>query len=242
MKQLFARTPVMMDQPYCLDESQAHHLFDVLRTSPSETVRLVWNEEVYLAHPEEKPYLFVFGKEEVRPRLVDVTLCCALIKQDKWEWMLQKAAELGVSKIVPFSSERTVVMLDQHKEMKKLERWSTILESACKQCNRADLVMLEPVQTISTLQDYKSQVSLTAYEKEGSSHHLANYLCHNPESLTVVIGPEGGFTDREIEQLSDMGFGLCSLGNSILRAETAACYVLSCVEYQTHLKSLECES
>ena len=142
MKQVFVQEPLSLNTTVLLDEKQAHHLFDVLRTTSRETVRVVSQGEVFLAHPEQKPQLYIFGREEVRPRMVDVTLCAALIKADKWEWMLQKAAELGVSRIVPFVSRNTVVSIDQKKMDKKMARWQAILEAAAKQCNRADQVLL----------------------------------------------------------------------------------------------------
>ncbi len=242
MKQVFARSDVELNKSFRLDEKQAHHIFDVLRSTPKETIRLVHNEEVYLAHPEEKPFLFVFGKEETELRLVDITLCAALIKQDKWEWMLQKAAELGVSRIVPFVSRNTVIRPDERKIGRKLERWSAILEAACKQSNRSDFVVLEPVTSLSDLKEYKSECNLVAYEKEEGSNHISCLLDSNPDSVTVVIGPEGGFDPNEIHLLESDGFTPCSLGSLILRAETASLYVLSVIEYQSHLKSCEQEA
>ncbi len=95
MKQVFTDLKCELDQTIPLDEKQAHHLFDVLRTKENETIRLISNGEVYLAKPQKKPFVFVFEREQIEPRLVDVTLCTALIKSDKFEWMLQKAASLG---------------------------------------------------------------------------------------------------------------------------------------------------
>lgn len=242
MKQVFVEGPVSINQSVLLDDAQAHHLFDVLRTTSKETVRVVSGESVYLAHTEEKPSLFIFQQEIVQPRLVDVTLCFSLIKQDKFEWMLQKVTELGVSRIVPFVSRRSVVRIEPAKLSRKMQRWASILESAAKQCNRIDFVQLEPVCVLKNLEQYKSKINLVAYEKEDGSHHLANYLSDIPESVTMVIGPEGGFDPEEIEELVKEGFVPCSLGPQILRAETAACYVLSAVEYQTHCSCGKAES
>jgi 16S rRNA (uracil1498-N3)-methyltransferase len=236
MKQVYTNQDCGIDTTINLDDKQAHHLFDVLRTRTKETVRVVnAQEEVYLAHPMEKPFLYIFGKEEVEPRLVNVTLCASLIKSDKFEWMLQKAAELGVSRIVPFVSSNSIIHLDPKKLSKKMERWNSILSSACAQCNRSDMVELMPVGTLENLKEYKSVRNLVAYEKsDGQTSHLAEYLSDNPSSVTVCIGPEGGFEEKEIDALNEMGFVSCSLGKQILRAETAACYVLSAIEYQTH--------
>lgn len=124
-----------------------------------------------------------------------------------------------------------------YKRKKKLERWSKILEGACSQCNRNDLVELVPIQNIDTLVDFQSDLNLVAYEKENNpSKHLAHYLKDSNESMTICIGPEGGFESFEIEKLEASHFQTCSLGPRILRAETAACYVLSAIEYQNHIE------
>lgn len=236
MKQVFVDNVCQIDTQIGLDEYQAHHIFDVLRTQQKETIRVVaGNEEVFLAHPQTKPYLYIFGREEVEPRLVDVTMCVALVKSDKFEWMLQKAAELGVSRIVPFVSRNSIIHLDPKKLDKKMNRWNAILDSACRQCNRADKVELMPLGCLENLKEYKSRCNLLAYEKSSArSAHLASYLCKNPSSVTAIVGPEGGFTLQEAEELMDEGFACVSLGNQILRTETAVCYILSCIEYQSH--------
>ena len=166
MKQVFASGPCALESRIMLDEKQAHHLFDVLRTGPRETVRVVCDGEVWLGHVEEKPFVWLFGKEETQKQGPEITLCTALIKSDKFEWMLQKAAELGVTRIVPFVSRYSVIQLDDKRALRKMERWNQILVNACRQCNRHDLVELAPVSRLEDLAAYKSQLNLVAYEKE----------------------------------------------------------------------------
>ena len=91
------------------------------------------------------------------------------------------------------------------------------------------------MQTISSLKEFKSKCNLVCYSKEDVSRHIASYLQLMPDSVTIAIGPEGGFTPAEVEELEEEGFFPCSLGDLILRAETAACYTLSVIEYQSHL-------
>ena len=202
MKQVYLDQSVSVNDLISLDTKQAHHIFDVLRTTPKEKIRIITkNSGVFLGHVETKPNLVIDSKVDVFEENQSITLCCALIKQDKFEWMLQKACELGVSKIVPFVSKNTVVKLDEKKAEKKQSRWNEILLAATKQCNRNTLVELE-----------------------------------NPKSITICIGPEGGFEESEIQVLNEFGYENCSLGKNILRAETAACYVLSAIEYQNHVE------
>ena len=238
MKQVYLDQNVSVQDVICLDTKQAHHIFDVLRTTSKEKIRIVTkNSGVFFGHVENKPNLVIDSMVDVFEENQSITLCCALIKQDKFEWMLQKACELGVHKIVPFVSKNTVVKLDEKKAEKKLIRWNEILLAATKQCNRNTLVELEPVIALKKLSNYKSECNVVAYEKESDpSKHMAHYLQSNPYSITVCIGPEGGFEESEIKVLNDFGFENCSLGKNILRAETAACYVLSAIEYQNHVE------
>ena len=238
MKQVYLDQIIDVNDTLALDSKQAHHIFDVLRTSSKEKIRIVTKSSgVFYGHVLDKPKLHIDEKLDVLKEHQSITLCCALIKQDKFEWMLQKACELGMSKIVPFVSKNTVVKLDEKKAEKKLVRWNEILLAATKQCNRNTLVELESVVSLKDLVNYKSECNVVAYEKESDpSKHMAHYLQSNPYSITVCIGPEGGFEESEIKVLNDFGFENCSLVKNILRAETAACYVLSAIEYQNHVE------
>lgn len=114
MKQVFIDENPDINQKIMLNEKEAHHLFDVLRISEKETVRVVTNnQQVFLAHPEKKPFLYLFDRVAMPATLNHITLCCSLIKQDKFEWMLQKACELGVTRIVPFESKYSIIHLDE---------------------------------------------------------------------------------------------------------------------------------
>ena len=178
-----------------------------------------------------------FIKEDGLELPSKIFLFQGLPKADKMELIIQKAVELGTYSIIPVATRRSVVKLDEKKAEKKLIRWNEILLAATKQCNRNTLVELEPVIALKELSNYKSECNLVAYEKENDpSKHMAHYLKDNPQSITVCIGPEGGFEESEIQVLNEFGFDNCSLGKNILRAETAACYVLTAIEYQNHVE------
>ena len=241
MKQVFLDIECKVDSSVSLDQNQAHHIFDVLRTTKNEKIRVVdCNQNVYLAHVETKPNLYIMEELESFKPIIKTTLCCALIKQDKFEWMLQKACELQVTHIIPFTSKNTIVKIDDKKIEKKMNRWNEILVSACKQSNQVHIPKIQSIVNINDLEKYKSELNLVAYEKESDpSRHLAHYLNKLNKSVTMCIGPEGGFEENEIAYLNEIGYSNCSLGQSILRAETAACYVLSAIEYQAHIEREE---
>lgn len=114
MKQIFWPKMIALNDVIALDEKTAHHIFDVLRTSPKETLRIIdKSQKVFLGHVTNKPYVEIveISESQSTPQL-EITLCAALIKADKFEWMLQKAAELGASRIVPFVSANGVIQID----------------------------------------------------------------------------------------------------------------------------------
>lgn len=241
MKQVFVDQTLTIGQTVDLDDKLAHHIFDVLRTSSQERLRVVDGQgHVFSGRVLEKPTVEILeAVEETASPHVEITLCAALIKADKFEWMLQKATELGVSKIVPFTSENTVIAIDPKKMGRKMERWNAICEGACRQSNRTSLVTIEKPCTLKDLPSYLSKLNLCAWEKEGKDHLLASLLPAIEDSVTFVIGPEGGLSAKEAAWLEENGFSLCSLGSRILRAETAACYVLAATDYQLSLHQLE---
>lgn len=242
MKQIFWKERLAPGDRFALDSRTAHHLFDVTRTTSEERIRIIdADSSVFYGRVCEKPFIEVI--EQIETRQADqpeVTLCAALVKADKFEWMLQKAAELGVNRIVPFVCTNSIIQIEPKKMGRKLERWNAILLDACRQCNRTELVHLEKPVHIQDLNSFKSSLNICAWEKENQSRHLCCELDKLQDSITYVIGPEGGLTQKEAEQLEQNGFALCSLGPRILRAETAACYVLSCTEYAWAMKHTIC--
>lgn len=242
MKQIFAQESLHVGKVLTLNEKTAHHLFHVTRTTPKERIRVISQDRhVFYGHVQDHPHLLISEQsDEILPEHPELILCAALIKADKFEWMLQKAAELGATKIVPFTSANTIISLEPKKIDKKIARWQSILEGACRQSNRTDLVTIEKPVRFADLVQFQSDLNICAWEKENVSQHLCCTLDKLASSATFVIGPEGGLTKQEAEFLEQEGFVLCSLGSRILRAETAACYVLACADYAWNQNRGEC--
>ena len=145
----------------------------------------------------------------------DLTLAAAIIKQDKMELSVQKAVEVGVKRIVLYASARTV-----EKDI-RLDRVERIVKEACKQCGRA---MLPQVVICPSVDDMLKSVSgdlYLAYENADRNDRLDKVFTKS-SAYTVLIGPEGGFEEEEVEQILTAGAKVFSLGARILRAETAA--------------------
>ena len=167
------------------------------------------------------------------------TLYQALIKGDKFDTVVQKAVECGVSRIVPVLTDRCVVRLDKRDCAKKCARWQRIADEAAKQCGRGSLVPVEGMMTFKeALSDAASaDISLFCYEGEETTSLKSALEKYDgaPGSVSFFIGPEGGFSVREAESSRDAGLSGVGLGGRILRTETAASFVLACLAYQYEL-------
>ena len=154
-----------------------------------------------------------------------VTLYQALIKKDKLDWVVQKAVELGAAKIVPVVCEHSIV---RELSAPKLARYEQIIKEAIEQCGGVRLAEIAAPMTFSAAIKSAAQArgaKIIAYEKET----LKDFGDLAAEEIHLFIGPEGGFSEREIIQAKDAGIKAVSLGSRILRAETAAVAALSCL-------------
>ncbi len=232
MQQYFSDVPIEIGDEYIFNKNQAHHAKNVVRLE-NERVRIVYDGIGYFAtcYSSGKDFVAKIEKKDERVNEIgtELTLAVALIRKERFEHVLQKAAELGVTKIVPYVSSRCVVKYKKEKGDKVLNRYKDILLEASEQCKR-NLIpeIVEPVK-IADLEDYCSEKNLLPYENAyGGTKYIGEAL-DKKESLTIVIGPEGGFSDDEVEMLKRMGFETVTLGPRILRAETAAMYACSVV-------------
>lgn len=180
--------------------------------------------------------------EESNELPIKVTIASGLPKGDKLEYVIQKGTELGANEFVPFIAVRSIVKWDEKKGVKKIERWNKIAKEAAEQSHRSvvpyvhNALSLTDLLTYSRSYDYK----LIAYEedaKRGEKSNLARLFHELTEgqSLFVVIGPEGGLSEKEVRKLEENGFITCSFGPRILRTETAPLYLLSAVSYYFEL-------
>jgi 16S rRNA (uracil1498-N3)-methyltransferase len=163
-----------------------------------------------------------------------VTLAVALTKGDKIDYVVEKATELGVKTIAPFISRYTVPNLNDRKAVQRAERWRKIALSATKQCGRTSLPEVLPICDYRELigEQQPAGLKLFFWEREGDQTlKRVHEREARAESVSLVIGPEGGFTVEEAEMAHDRGYTMVRLGPRILRAETAALTALSLVQY-----------
>jgi 16S rRNA (uracil1498-N3)-methyltransferase len=226
------------------DPDLAHHLKTVMRLKPGDGLILV-NE------PEQQPYSCVLGsvrKDQVEITLahripvspekgIQVSAAVSLIKGPRWDWGLQKLTELGVTEIIPLETQRTVVEVKNPQG--KQERWEYILKQAAAQCERRTLPRLHSTIALSEfIQDSqalgKETTKLFASERSGDALHEVLISKGTPSRIVFAVGPEGGWDPSEIQLLQDGGFHAVSLGDKILRSETAALYLAAVIQYVSH--------
>ena len=160
-----------------------------------------------------------------------------LPKADKMETVITKAVELGAYRIVPVAADRCVVKLDNARADKKVQRWNAIAEAAAKQSKRAIIPEVSGIMTMREALDDCSgyEVKIIPYElaDPGMMEHTRQIIgsVEPGMNVAVFIGPEGGFTDEEIELARESGLEIVTLGHRILRTETAGQVVLSWINY-----------
>ena len=222
VQQYFIDEKLNTGKKILLPEDVLYHLIKVLRKDEKYVFRICDSLGViYHAHLIDRQHCII-EEETGENNELDCRITCilSLIKNDKLELCIQKLTELGVSRIVLYEAQRSVVRL---KEEKKLLRLSKIAREAAEKCHRNIIPEICSVSSLKKLTEYKSDVNYFCYEAEKNIADI-----EKAASITYVIGPEGGFTEEEFQQFSEMGFESISLGKRILRAETAAIY-MTCI-------------
>lgn len=193
--------------------------------------------------------LIDFDKEKITARRLGelqrvvverkIILADCLPKQNRFETIIEKATELGVDKIQPLISERTIARPGGVREKSKLERWQRIAKESAEQCARDTI---PEIGDIFKLRDWLEKISplaedtllLFCYEQETSTtarEVLTKYVESGGENIIVLIGPEGGFTEREVLEIKSAGGVSVTLGKRILKTDTAAISVLAMINY-----------
>jgi 16S rRNA (uracil1498-N3)-methyltransferase len=228
-----------------LEGGEAHHCLNVLRLGARCRVVIFdgRGSEVTAEIVEidgNTVYLKPLQSAKTEPLRCSITLAQAIPKGKLMDLIVQKATELGVAKIVPLLSERTVVRLDQDEVGHKKERWQQVVIEAAKQCGQnrlPDLVEpLAPKQFFSAFDRYElpliASLQGDARSFKGALNDFHEHHGRRPKSVLILIGPEGDFTPAEASLARSAGCIPISLGPIVLRTETAALYSLSVLAYE----------
>lgn len=239
MPRFFVANSAVADGRIVVTGDDAHHITAVLRHKPGDILTVCDMARVeYTCRLEEagrsRAVLEILSSSPSdNEPTVQVVLYQAMVKGDKPEHILQKAVELGVSRVVFFPGERSVALMgDGAKGASKLSRWQRISDEAAKQCGRAAHVPVEYLPSYSEALDRMKQgFCFLCYEGE-TTQGIKSLLDGNlPGDISFMIGPEGGFSPREIALAADepRPVPLVTLGKRILRTETASGAVLTAI-------------
>ncbi len=220
--------------------SDVNHIKHALRMRIGEEVRISDQQgQDFLCEiaclEEEQVVLKIKEECQGTEPSVKITLFQGLPKGDKMEFVIQKGVELGVSEIVPVAMQNCVVKLDAKKAEGRRARWQAIAESAAKQSKRSRIPLVKPVCSFEEAFAYAKtlDVPLFPYEQERGMAHTREVLgkIRKGDSIGIFIGPEGGFSSKEVEMVRDE-VKIISLGSRILRTETAGLAALAMLIYQ----------
>ena len=235
------------DQVIIIEGDDAHHIRNVMRMKVGSTIYVSNNEVVHYAvikgfTDQGVKCELQYEVKENRELPVNVTIAQGMPKGNKFELIIQKTTELGVSEIIPVLSERSIVKIDPKKEKRKIERYQKIAKEASEQSHR---VKIPTITSFMSLEDFilyaeSFDYKVVAYEAttEAERHNLYHVIktLKPNDSLLVFIGPEGGISENELTVLKEHDFQIVSLGQRILRTETAPIFVMSSVVYELEVK------
>jgi 16S rRNA (uracil1498-N3)-methyltransferase len=217
-----------------LNESASHYVSKVLRMSLGREL-IVFNGQggEYLAEISklDKKSVEISIKtfsSENRESDLSIELAIGISRGERMDWVLQKATELGVTSITPLLTERTEVKVSGDRQDKKMQHWQQIIISSCEQCQRNVLPRINEPQLIN---NWLGSVSA---DKKFVLHHRHDQPLQSlqkPQSICLLIGPEGGLSDSEIQLAEKNGFQSLRLGPRVLRTETAPIAAISLVQY-----------
>ena len=220
-----------------LDISDKKHIINVMRMNSNEKFQIVYDKKIYTCLIEkidkkDLKYKVINVEECTREKEVKVIIASSIIKEQKMDFLLQKATELGVYEIIPIISERTVVKVDSKKD-NKINRWERIMKEASEQSHRCDIPKIHDIIMFKDLVNVDADIKIFCNTNE-MSKNIKKVLQDSKKSGTIliVVGPEGGVINTEVDFLSNNGFISVTLGNNILRAETVPLYLLSVVSYE----------
>jgi len=248
LQRYFIKDDQIRDDQITIVGPDVHHMVNVMRFSVSDQVILCTDQkksyvvEILSLTKTEVQVKVVTQKSEGVELPVFVTIAQGIIKSDKMDWVIQKGTECGASGFVPIRMKRSVAKVDPKKASSKACRWQKIALEAARQSHRQVVPAVADVASFSQLltMGESYDVCLFAYEAFGEEdkQRLATTLrgVEDGARILILVGPEGGIDEIEVDALTKAGFMPMGLGPRILRTETAPIYVLSAISYALEIE------
>ncbi len=241
MPRFFVRQERVTENSISIMGEDAHHIARSLRMAVGENITVCdmqgneYNCEIASFDDDKEVIVNILSKKSSSNEpAVYIRLFQALPKGDKFETIIQKAVECGVSEIIPFYSERCIVKVKDDVEGRKKERRQRIAAEAAKQCGRSVIPKIyETIDFDAALQSARSdELCLFCYEGDDTiplGSILRKFGEAIPKNISIFVGSEGGFSRREAISAKEYGMCMTGLGKRILRTETASGFVLACI-------------
>jgi 16S rRNA (uracil1498-N3)-methyltransferase len=242
LRRFFVKEIVEIDGSCMITGSEARHIAKALRMGPGDRIILLegkgarYQSVIESVSPQAVKVRLETPLPSPSPSPVRITLCQSLLKTRAMDLVIEKTSELGVWSIHPFASERTVVKLDSQKAKDRVRRWREISHSATTQSDGrapAEIGTLLPFSDLTARYQRETALKVVFWEDE-EGKDLKGFLRESSPTTEVVgmVGPEGGFTQEEIRVAQQAGFTPVSLGQRVLKAETAAITMTVIIQYE----------
>lgn len=234
MQRYFAKSK--QEHNFILNNDDLRHIKTVMRMKENDEILVVFEQKTYLCVIIDiQSDIKIKIKEEIEQKeeeIPKVTLIIPILKEQKMDYILQKATELGVDEFIPFYAERSVIKEKEEKQSKKLERWNRIVKEASEQSHRLTIPNIRKITSLEEIMklDGTNIVCSTA-EKNTNIKKILKTLT-KCDRINIVIGPEGGLSINEEQKLINNEFIPVTFGNRIFRVETVPIFIMSIVNYE----------
>ena len=245
MRKFFVKDENFLEDKIRIIGTDVNHIKNVLRLNVGDDIIVCIKQtsQSFVCAIKEIMDSAIYGfvlkeiEETTEPKTY-IHIFQGLPKADKLEWIIEKCTEIGVKEITPIVMKRSIVKLNENDKIKKVARWQKIAEVAAKQSQRDSILQVNSIMNFKNIfeniKDY--DIVIVAYEKE-KERTLKNVLCHIKNEkdhlkIAVIIGPEGGLEEEEVEFCTENASVPVTLGKRILRTETAPIVVASNILYE----------
>jgi len=239
MHRFYVDTVDLKANKVLISATEAKHAYKVLRLKPNDLVIALDGKGnqyngILESINSDQAVILIQKSVHLEPQLPKITLAAAIPKQSKFEAIVDKATQLGVDRVIPLISERTIVKPELFKQNDKIIRWQKIAIEAAKQCGCLYVPQIAPIHKFKQIAKNANKFDLCLI---AAIHDDVVFIKdvlkkERADSVLVLIGPEGDFTEQEVALARDYGAICVSLGKNILRCETASTMVLSVLNYE----------
>lgn len=229
-----------LSEEIIINDQDAHHISKVLRLQAGDTIAVIDPDgragiaQIKQCSTDHVNLVLQGVLEETKEAPIQVCLAQGLPKSDKMDYIIQKAVELGIATVYPVQMDRSVVQYDASKKKARRERWQKISEEAAKQCGRSLVPSVEPIQNLDELFSHiPDDVTIIMLYEGQAEKGFRQILEEKPAAAyLLLVGPEGGFSNKEVAAAQKHGASVVTMGPRILRTETASLAAIAMIMYE----------